>query len=277
MITVKSRGEVEKMRRASAIVADALEAVAAAVRPGVSTVELDAIAYGVIHRAGAIPSFKGYSNQPGVPPFPATICASVNDELVHGIPSKRVLKEGDIISIDVGAIWEGYHGDAAVTVPVGEISPAARELLDVTQESLFAGIDAAHGGSRLGDISNAIERVLRAGGYGVVEGYGGHGVGRRLHEDPHIPNAGPAGKGPVLQPGVTLALEPMANLGRAATKIRPDRWTVVTADGKLCAHFEHTICITPGEADILTEFSPTLYRRIGGRVLGPAAAVSVGV
>jgi len=275
VITVKSRGEVEKMRRASAIVADALDAVAAAVRPGVSTAELDAIAYGVITRGGAIPSFKGYSNQPGVPPFPATICASVNDELVHGIPSKRVLREGDIISIDVGALWEGYHGDAAVTVPVGEISPAARELLNVTQESLFAGIDAARGGSRLGDISNAIERVIRAGGYGVVEGYGGHGVGRRLHEDPHIPNSGPAGKGPVLQPGVTLALEPMANLGRAATKIRPDRWTVVTADGKLCAHFEHTICITPGEAEILTEFSPTLYRRIGGRVFGPMAAVGV--
>jgi methionyl aminopeptidase len=271
MIVVKSRAEIEKMRCASGIVADALDAVSEAVRPGVTTGELDALAERVIRGAGAIPSFKGYSNQEGVPAFPATICASINDELVHGIPGRRRLEDGDIISIDVGAIWEGYHGDAALTVPVGRISREARDLIDVTQESLYAGIEAARGGSRLGDISHAIQRVIEAGGYAVVQGYGGHGVGRRLHEDPHISNSGQPGKGALLQPGMTLALEPMANLGRAATLVKPDRWTVVTADHKLCAHFEHTICITPAEAEILTEFPASVYERIGGRVRGPVA------
>ena len=259
------------MRRASRIVADALDAVSGAVRPGITTAELDDVAERVIRGAGAIPSFKGYSNQEGVPAFPATICASINEELVHGIPGRRRLENGDIISIDVGAIWEGYHGDAAITVPVGRITQEARDLLDVTQESLYAGIEAARGGSRLGDISHAIQRVIEAGGYAVVQGYGGHGVGRRLHEDPHISNSGLPGKGPLLQPGMTLALEPMANLGTAATMVRPDRWTVVTADRKLCAHFEHTICITPAEPEILTEFPGTVYERIGGRVRGPVA------
>ena len=258
------------MRRASRIVADALEAVAAAVRPGVSTGELDAIAERVIRAAGAVPSFKGYSPDPKrQPPFPATICASVNDELVHGIPGKRTLVNGDIISIDVGAIADGYHGDAAVTLAVGEISLAARDLLDVTQLSLYAGIDAAQGGKRLGDVSHAIQRVIETAGYSVVEGYGGHGVGRRLHEDPHVSNSGQPGKGPLLQAGMTIALEPMANAGGPETVVRSDRWTVATADRKLCAHFEHTICITPGEAEVLTEFSPALYERIGGRVRGP--------
>ncbi len=265
------------MRRASRIVAEALDAVSDAIRPGITTGELDVIAERVIRDAGAIPSFKGYSNQEGVPAFPATICASVNEELVHGIPGRRRLTEGDIISIDVGAIWEGYHGDAALTVPVGQISREARDLLDVTQESLYAGIDAARGGNRLGDISHAIQRVIEAGGYAVVQGYGGHGVGRRLHEDPHISNSGPPGKGPLLQPGMTLALEPMANLGKAATLVKPDRWTVVTADRKLCAHFEHTICVAPGDAEILTEFPGTVYDRIGGRVRGPVALPVAGI
>ncbi len=253
------------MRRASRIVAEALDAVSAAVRPGITTAELDSIAYDYVRKAGGKPSFKGYSNQPGVPPFPATICASVNEELVHGIPGRRVLNEGDIISIDMGAIWEGYHGDAAVTVPVGTISPEARRLLDVTQDSLYAGIAAARAGNRLGDISHAIQAVIEASGYSVVQGYGGHGVGRRLHEDPHVSNSGAPGKGPLLQPGMTIALEPMANLGRADTVVRPDRWTVATADRKLCAHFEHTICVTAGEAEILTQFHPRVYERIGGR------------
>ena len=276
MIVVKSRAEIEKMRRASSIVADTLQAVAAAVRPGVSTGELDSIAERVIRGAGAVPSFKGYSPDPKrQPPFPATICASVNEELVHGIPGRRTLINGDIISIDVGAIFDGYHGDAALTLAVGEIGAEARHLLDVTQESLYSGIDAARGGNRLGDVSSAIQQVIEAGGYSVVQGYGGHGVGRRLHEDPHVSNSGQAGKGPLLQPGMTIALEPMANLGQPETVVRSDRWTVATADRKLCAHFEHTICVTAGEAEILTEFSPALYERIGGAVRGPRVPAGV--
>jgi methionyl aminopeptidase len=196
----------------------------------------------------------------------------VNDELVHGIPSKRVLNAGDIVSVDVGAIWEGYHGDAALTVPVGEISPEARRLLDATLESLFAGIGAARAGHRLGDISAAIQRVIEGAGYGVVREYGGHGVGRRLHEDPHVSNHGQPGKGPLLQSGMTLALEPMATAGSYETRVRRDSWTVVTADGRLCAHFEHSICITGGEAEILTEWAPRVYERIGARA--PALATA---
>ncbi|MGI8422582.1 MAG: type I methionyl aminopeptidase [Chloroflexota bacterium] len=270
MINVKSRAELAKMRRASRIVADALDACSVAVRPGVTTGELDAIAERVIRDAGASPSFKGYTpDSKRQPPFPGTICASVNEELVHGIPAKRVLVSGDVISIDVGAIWEGYHGDAALTLAVGEISADARRLLDVTQESLYAGIDAARGGSRLGDVSHAIQRVIESGGYSVVQGYGGHGVGRRLHEDPHVSNSGQPGKGPLLQPGMTIALEPMANIGNPETVVRSDQWTVITADRKLCAHYEHTICVTSGVPEVLTEFSPSLYQRIGGPVRGP--------
>jgi methionyl aminopeptidase len=264
-ITLKSQPELDKMRHASRIVAGALDAVSAAVRPGVTTGELDRIAFDLITHAGAKPSFKGYRPNDSQPPYPATICASVNNELVHGIPGKRYLREGDIISVDVGAIFEGYHGDAAVTLPVGQVSPAVRRLLDVTFDSLFAGITAARGGRRLGDVSYAIQRVIEAAGYGVVQGYGGHGVGRRLHEDPHVSNHGVPGRGPLLQPGMTLALEPMANEGSAETKVLRDRWTVVTADGKLCAHYEHSICITSGEAEILTEFPPAVYERVGGR------------
>jgi methionyl aminopeptidase len=263
MITLKSRAELEKMRRASRIVADALDAVTAAVRPGITTGELDRIAERAIRGAGAKPSFKGYAQSEGQPPYPATICASVNEEIVHGIPGKRVLRAGDVVSVDVGAYLEGYHGDAALTVPVGEISPAARRLLDVTLESLFAGIGAARAGRRLGDISAAIQRVIERGGYGVVREYGGHGVGRRLHEDPHVANHGQPGKGPLLQPGMTLALEPMANAGTHQTRVQGDDWTVVTADRRLSAHFEHTICITNGNAEILTEWAPRVYERIG--------------
>jgi len=264
MISIKSRAELERMRRASRIVADALDAVTAAVKPGVTTAALDRIAFDVIRAAGATPSFKGYSQSPGQqPPYPASICASVNEELVHGIPSKRTLAAGDIISIDVGAMWEGYHGDAALTVPVGDVAPATRRLLAVTLESLFAGIRQAHAGNRLGDVSAAIQHVIEAGGYAVVREYGGHGVGRRLHEDPHISNYGEPGLGLLLQSGTTLALEPMANSGTAKTRVRRDGWTVVTADGQLCAHFEHTICVAPGQAEILTEWSPRVYERIG--------------
>jgi methionyl aminopeptidase len=261
------------MRRASRIVAEAIRVVAAAVQPGVSTGELDRIAYDLITRAGARPSFKKYRPNREQPPYPATICASINDELVHGIPGRRQLAEGDIISIDVGAIWDGYHGDAAVTLPVGDIAPATRRLLDVTQESLYAGIGAARAGNRLGDISFAIQQVIEGGGYAVVREYGGHGVGRRLHEEPHVSNHGVPGRGPLLQPGMTLALEPMANSGTAETIVHRDKWTVSTADGRLCAHFEHTICVTQSDAEILTEFDPEVYDRIGGTVRGLALAV----
>lgn len=273
MITIKSRGELEKMRRASAIVATVLDALSAAARPGVTTGELDRMAYEIITRAGARPSFKGYKPFASAPAYPATICASVNEELVHGIPGRRVLAEGDIVSIDVGAIWEGYHGDAAITLPVGEIAPETRRLLDTTFDALFAGIAAARAGNRLGDVSAAIQQVIEQGGYSVVLGYGGHGVGRKLHEDPHVANAGVPGRGPLLRPGMTLALEPMANAGSPETVVRPDRWTVATADGALCAHYEHTICITESEAEILTEFPPSVYERIGGHARRRLAAV----
>ncbi|MGH2367015.1 MAG: type I methionyl aminopeptidase, partial [Chloroflexota bacterium] len=233
--------------------------------------ELDRVAYETIRAAGGVPSFKGYKPFEHAPPFPATICASVNEELVHGIPGRRALVAGDIVSIDVGAIWEGYHGDAAITVPVGvperDIDPATRRLLDVTQEALYAGIAAARSGNRLGDISAAIQGVIESAGFSVAGGgYGGHGVGRRLHEAPHVANEGLPGRGPLLRPGMTLALEPMANAGAPDTRVRRDNWTVVTADSKRCAHFEHSICVTNDAAEILTEFEPRVYERIGGRL-----------
>ncbi len=268
-ISVKSRAELEKMRVANHIVAQALEAMVMAVRPGVTTGELDRIAADVIQGAGGQPSFKGYRPFKGVPPYPATICASVNEELVHGIPGKRALEARDVVSLDVGAIWEGYHGDAAVTVPVGDpqgdLSPQARRLLDVTQEALYAGIAAARSGNRLGHISAAVQGVIEGAGFAVAGGgYGGHGIGRRLHESPHVPNEGLPGRGPLLRTGMTLALEPMANAGQAETRVLRDRWTVVTADGSLCAHYEHSICIADGPAEILTELAPRVYERIGG-------------
>jgi methionyl aminopeptidase len=266
MISLKSRAELEKMRHASEIVAEAMDAVTGAVRPGVTTAELDRIAFDVVRDRGARPSFKGYTPSKQQPPFPGTICASINEELVHGIPGKRVLKEGDILSIDMGAIWEGYHGDAALTMPVGEIPETTRRLLDVTQASLYAGIAEARAGNHLGDISAAIQSIIEGGGYGVVQEYGGHGVGRRLHEEPHVSNHGLPGRGPLLSPGMTVALEPMATEGSRETTVRRDRWTVATADGGLCAHFEHTICITAGAAEILTVFPRRVYERIGGEL-----------
>ena len=268
VITVKSRAELEKMRVANRLVADALAAVTFAVRPGVTTAELDRIAEDSIRRGGGTPSFKGYRPVTTVPPFPATICASVNDELVHGIPGKRVLQATDIVSIDCGAIWNGYHGDAAVTVPVGDakdVDARTRHLLDATQEALYAGIAAARAGHRLGHISAAIQEVVERNGFAVAGGgYGGHGIGRRLHEPPHVANEGIAGRGPLLRPGMTLALEPMANAGTSDTRVRRDRWTVTTADGALCAHFEHSIAVTEQAAEILTELDPRVYERIGG-------------
>jgi methionyl aminopeptidase len=207
---------------------------------------LDSIAVKEVEKLGAIPSFKGYRG------YPANLCVSINDEIVHGIPGKRVLREGDIVSIDFGAIYQGFQGDAAVTVGVGTISPEAERLIATTEGALKAGIAAAYAGARLGDISAAIESYVEAAGLNVVREYTGHGIGRDMHEEPQVPNFGIPGQGPVLKKGMTLALEPMVNLGDWRTRLSNDQWTVLTLDGSLSAHFEHTIAITDGEAEVLT-------------------------
>lgn len=245
-IVIKSPGELALMRKAGAVVAATLAELARAVKPGVSTGELDALAEAAIRARGAVPSFKGYRG------FPATVCVSINEEVVHGIPGRRLLREGEIVSLDVGAIYQGLQGDAAVTVPVGQVSGAMLNLLRVTEAALGAGILAARAGNRLGDISAAIQGVAEAAGYSVVREYGGHGVGRSMHEDPHIPNWGTAGTGVLLKPGMTFALEPMVNAGKYQVRVKQDNWTVVTVDGRPSAHFEHTIAVTSGEAEILT-------------------------
>ncbi|MHB8341192.1 MAG: type I methionyl aminopeptidase [Mycobacteriales bacterium] len=235
MIQLKTDAEIALMREAGLVVARALGELRAAVAPGVTTADLDALAERTIRGAGAVPSFKGYRG------FPATICASVNDEIVHGIPRRsKVLREGDIISLDCGAIVEGWHGDAAVTVGVGEVAPELSELMRVCEESLWAGLAAAQLGGRLSDISHAVESRVRPHGYGIVEGYGGHGIGSAMHQDPHVLNYGRPGRGPKLVRGLCLAIEPMINLGGKETREQDDGWTVVTADGSPSAHFEHT-------------------------------------
>jgi len=251
LITLKSVAEINKMRRAGRIVAEVLEKMREQVAPGVTTTELDELAEAIICKYDAIPSFKGYP--PGsAHPFPASICASVNEELVHGIPGPRVLQEGDVISIDVGAIVDGYHGDAAITLPVGQISPQAQRLLEVTEGALYAGIAAARLGNRSGDISAAIQSYVERRGYEVVREYTGHGIGQKMHEDPQVPNYGQPGKGVRLRRGMTMALEPMVLAGDSSVRVMDNHWTVVSRDGKLTAHFEHSIVITNGDAEILT-------------------------
>ena len=234
------------MERAGAIVGDTLTRLRAAVVPGITTEELNRIADENIRKHGAVPTFLGYQG------FPAAICASVNEEIVHGIPGKRALQEGDIIKMDVGATIDGFIGDAAISVPVGQISEAARQLMEDTRASLYAGIAAAQPGQRIGDISAAVQHYAEARGYGVVKGFVGHGVGRHLHEDPQVPNYGEPGKGHLLRPGMCICIEPMLNIGTAETLILDDDWTVVTADGALSAHFEHTLAITKEGPKILT-------------------------
>ena len=234
------------MRQAGRIVATVLEVLKLQLRPGMKTWELDAIAARELKRLGAMPSFKGYHG------FPANLCVSVNDEIVHGIPGNRVLNEGDIVSLDFGAIFMGFQGDAALTVGVGKISPQAKELLETTEGALKAGIAAAHPGVRLGDISAAIQNYAESRGYSVVREYTGHGIGQEMHEEPQIPNFGLPGTGPMLKKGMTLALEPMVNIGDWRTRLGDDQWTVFTADGGLSAHFEHTIAITDSEPEVLT-------------------------
>ncbi|MCX7779971.1 MAG: type I methionyl aminopeptidase [Negativicutes bacterium] len=247
MIILKSQRELNYLRDAGKIVAQTLAEVKAAVKPEVTTQELDKIAEEYIKRCGATPAFKGYHG------FPGNICASVNEQVVHGIPGLRKLKSGDTISIDIGAVINGYYGDAAITVPVGEVDAEVAKLLEVTEESLYKGIEKAIAGNRLGDISHAVQTHAEKYGYGVVRDFVGHGIGRNMHEDPQIPNYGIPGRGPRLKSGMTLAIEPMINMGTHEVKVLDDGWTVVTLDGKPSAHFEHTIAITPDGPEILTK------------------------
>ena len=247
MIILKSEREINYLRDAGKIVAETLAEIKKAVKPGVTTLELDHIAEKYIRGRGAIPAFKGYHG------FPGSICASVNEEVVHGIPGPRKLRSGDNISIDVGAVINDYNGDAAITVPVGEVDAEVQKLLQATEESLYKGIEKAVAGNRLSDISHAVEAHCKQFGFGVVRDYVGHGIGRNMHEDPQVPNYGPPGRGPRLKSGMTLAIEPMVNLGTHEVKTLADDWTVVTRDGKRSAHFEHTIAITDGQPEILTK------------------------
>ncbi|MGD9605762.1 MAG: type I methionyl aminopeptidase [Bacilli bacterium] len=248
MISIKSPREIELMKEAGRIVALAHRKVQEAIVPGISTYELDMIAEKTIRESGATPSFKGYNG------FPGSICASINQVVVHGIPSKKIiLKHGDIIAIDIGACYQGYHGDSAMTHGVGEISEIRKQLLDVTKQSLFAGLEFAKPLNRLSDISHAVEQYVLSFGFSVVKDFTGHGIGTNLHEDPMIPNYGKAGYGPILKPGMTLAIEPMVNVGGEAVRILRDDWTTVTVDGSDSAHFEHTIVITETGYTILTK------------------------
>lgn len=253
-IAYRSKTEIEGVRRAGHVVMEILAILRETVRPGVTTGELDAIARRELAARGATSNFKGYSPTKGVPPFPGVICSSVNDEIVHGIPGKRVLREGDIVTIDFGAVLDGWHGDSAITIPVGAIAPETQRLLDVTQEALRLGIAQARAGNRVFDISRAVQRYVEAQGCSIVRQYGGHGIGRALHEDPWVPNyIDPRQPNPLLRPGMVICIEPMVNAGKAATRELSDHWTVVSADGSPSAHFEHTVAVTSGEPDILTD------------------------
>ena len=253
--TIKSERELTAMRRAGRVVALVHERLQTAVVPGVTTGELDRIAREVLKEQGAEPSFLDYAPVPGITPYPGVICSSLNEEIVHGIPGDRVVRNGDLVKLDVGAVVDGFHGDAATTVIAGEGTEKTRALVDATRRSLEIGIEAAQSGARIGDIGAAIEDFILScpQGFEVVREYTGHGIGRRLHEPPQIPNYGPAGRGLVLKPGMTIAIEPMVNIGGWETAVLDDEWTVVTADGELSAHFEHTIAITESGPEILTK------------------------
>ena len=253
MIQIKTAAEVERMRAAGLVVGRTLELLRAAAGPGVTTLDLDRIAEASIREAGAVPSFKGYQPHPSIPPFPGTICASVNDEVVHGIPGPRVLRDGDVISIDCGAILDGWHGDAAITLAIGDVPDEVRELMRVCEESMWRGFAAARLGGRVSDISAAVERHVRAaGGYSIVEEYGGHGIGTEMHQEPHVLNYGRPGRGPKLVRGLVLAIEPMITLGGRHTREHDDQWTVSTLDGSVSAHFEHTFTLTEEGPWVLT-------------------------
>lgn len=247
MVVLKTSRELGLMKEACRISAGALQTVGKAVEPGITTGELDKLAEDYIRSQGAEPNFKNYHG------YPATACISINNEVIHGIPSmKRKICQGDIVSVDLGAKFNGYHGDNAATFACGDISAEAKRLMDTTQNALYEGIKAACVGSRLGDISNAIQRTVEAAGFSVVRQYVGHGIGTQLHEAPEVPNFGTAGRGIRLLPGMTLAIEPMVNVGNFDVKVLPDGWTVLTKDGSLSAHFEHTVAITPDGPKIMT-------------------------
>lgn len=248
-IIKKSPREIEIMRTAGRIVAEVLEILLDRLEPGLTTLDLDRIAEREIRARDGIPSFKGYRD------FPASLCVSINNEIVHGIPGKRVIKSGDLVSLDLGAIYQGYHGDSAVTVGVGPITPDQKRLIAVARDSLEAGIRQVQVGRRLGDVGAAIQQVAEAEGFSVVREYVGHGIGRSLHEQPNVPNYGTPGEGRRLEAGLVLAIEPMVNIGTHETRLLSDKWTVVTADGSLSAHFEHTIAVTPNGPDVLTRRS----------------------
>ncbi|MCL5026610.1 MAG: type I methionyl aminopeptidase [Chloroflexi bacterium] len=246
-IIIKSKSELARMREAGRVTATVLELLRQRIEPGISTAELDDLAYQQAIAQGAYPSFKGYHG------YPASVCTSINNEVVHGIPSKsRLLKAGDIVSLDFGVVCDGFQGDAAITVPVGEVSEEVRRLLEVTEQSLAEGVRRALAGKHLSDVSWAIQSYVERHGFSVVTQYVGHGIGRSMHEDPQIPNFGPPGHGPILRPGMTLALEPMVNAGGSRTRVLSDNWTVVTEDGSLSAHFEHTVAVCEDGPEILT-------------------------
>jgi len=246
MIFIKNENQIDIMRVASRICRDAHDVLASCIKPGVTTAELDKVAHDYILSQGATPTFLGYHG------YPAATCISVNEQVIHGIPGIRRLKDGDIVSVDIGACYKNFHGDAARTHPVGEISEEHQRLIDVTRNSFFEGVKFARNGCRLHDISNAIGDYVTAQGFSVVEDWCGHGIGRQLHEDPQIPNSRQEKKGPILKKGMTLAIEPMVNLGVSKTIVLDDSWTVITKDGKFSAHYENTILITDGEPEVLT-------------------------
>lgn len=246
MIVCRSQGEIDRMRAASVLVARVLLELREAVAPGVTTADLDGLAEQRIREAGGVPAFKGYHG------YPATICSSVNEQVIHGIPSNRALASGDIVSLDLGAVLDGFYGDAAVTVPVGVIPPRAQELLRVTEESLYRGIAMVRAGARVSDIGHAVQTHVEGHGFSIVREFVGHGIGESLHEEPQIPNYGEPGRGPRLAEGMVLAIEPMVNLGQAGVRILEDGWTAVTRDGSLSAHFEHTVAVTATGVDVLT-------------------------
>jgi methionyl aminopeptidase len=268
MIVCKSPAELERMKAANQVVAEVLAALREAVRPGVTTGDLDALAESRIRAAGAEPAFKGYHG------FPATICASVNEEVIHGIPSGRELVEGDVISIDLGAVLDGYYGDSAITVPVGPVTERAAELLRVTEESLHRAIGQVRIGARISDLGHAVQSHVEGHGFSVVREFVGHGIGTRLHEEPQIPNYGPAGRGPRLAEGMVLAIEPMVNAGTAAVRVLSDGWTAVTRDGQLSAHFEHTVAVTAKGPLVLTSLGGPVVAGADGYWASPQAVRS---
>ena len=263
MIICKSPSELERMKAANQVVAEVLQALREAVRPGVTTGELDALAEARIRAAGAEPAFKGYHG------FPASLCASVNEEVIHGIPSQRELMEGDIVSLDIGAVLDGFYGDSAITVPVGRVSELAAQLLEVTEESLHHAIAQVKVGARISDLGHAVQTHVERHGFSVVREFVGHGIGSKLHEEPQIPNYGPAGRGPRLAEGMVLAIEPMVNMGKPAVRVLSDGWTAVTKDGLLSAHFEHTVAVTAVGPLVLTAVGGPVVARADGYWVSP--------